>query len=260
MKKFSLYTFLAAFCTVLFVSCEKAAEDNAAGYSTFYLSMPTFTSAGGEKTHWDSQGLWWDESGDVVRINGDQHRIVYSDGAWRTTGGTSTNPVNGDQYYICYMGKGNQGDAGWDPSTLKYTNVDLTSIVPLVGYGKTNFITLQPCCAVLKITNLSAPITSIKFGSTPGNIFPKKGTLDPVEAIVKDVPNIAENYFQSSEFNANASEAIFVLPMMRSSETFDKITFTYSDPANDRSRNKVTRNNPITIEKGHVYLINWSTI
>lgn len=245
MKKFSLYTFLVAFCTVLFLSCDKAAEENTAGYSTFYLSMPTFSSAGGEKTHWDSQGLWWDESGDVVSINGDQHQIVYSDGAWGTTGGTSTAPVN-NQYYICYMGKGNQGDAGWDPSTLKYTNVDLTSIVPLVGYGKTNFITLQPCCAVLLVHSFYEGDVNVAFSINIPNPA-DTCNISPVTYLIENPKTFVSSLVASRNDEGNA---YFIIPMA-SESIFTTLTIT-----NGQSDELSTGETEVEIKRGHVYRIN----
>ena len=263
MKRIFLNTLFFVFCTILFVSCEKTSEE-AEGHSTFYLSMPTFASPNGEKTHWDSRGLWWDESGDVVRIAGnnnsqESHRISY-DGVWKTTGNAVSPAANGE-YYICYMGKSVQDGCTWNYDNKEYQNVNSTNIVPLVGHGNTNFITLHPCCAVLRFINVENGYT-IQATFPQNDVFPKRGSISVKDNNYYYVDSTVTEYFQNAGLKATSSNnvATIVLPMKENSHNFDG-SIMFSATKRQSTLYSIQTRPGITIQRGYVYEIdclNWT--
>lgn len=167
MKKNRVFMFAAAVAALLLAGCDKGAS-----YSSFELSTADFRGADGAKIHWAAQGLYWNE-GDVVVINGIEHTIHGSGSSWSTSG-TKTNNIKG-YFYVAYpYGTMSVSD---DSTTVTVKNVDFSGgVVPLACKGKTNKLTLYPCCAVIK----SSSYDWLKFpeGCESGGRILASGDID----------------------------------------------------------------------------------
>lgn len=255
MKKSLLYILAVFVGSLLFGACDKhdsASDPIPNSCSEFFFTAPAFNSPSGSKVYWNDDGLWWDESGDLVLINGTQLEIYKAgDTVWKTRGGSAPVAHLNHNYYCCYIGQGQDEEITWD-GTL-YKNIDLANIVPMVGVSKGNLMTLEPCCAVLKIINLDRTITSIQF---PGTQFRLAGDLDPVNAVVVN-PTKTTNIFNTISADANGI-AYVIMPMSADSyRTTNKLIFKY--PENGTTITKKTRS-AVTIKKGYVYVIDFDAV
>lgn len=264
MKKSLLYILAVLVGSLLFGACDKhdSASDPAPNsYSEFFINPPSFNSISGAKVYWDDDGLWWSPSGDLVLINGNQYEIIKGTDPnthatqWKTVGGLRTEKVN-DNFYCCYIGQDPQTTT-WDVNNKIYHNVNLTNIVPLVGESRDNKMTLKPCCAVLKFINLTDTVNSISFPLIAGTKFRLSGDLDPVHALVKNTPSGTQynvNSFQNVYPDANGT-AYVVMPMSADSYTTNnKVTFKFKQKGTKQT------NGPVTINKGYIYVIDYSQL
>lgn len=182
MRKNTTFMFAAAVAALLLAGCDKGAS-----YSSFELSTADFRGADGAKTHWAAQGLYWNE-GDVVVINRNAHSIQRGDTCWYTSG-PSTDPIGDYYFYVAYP----YGTMSTDGTTV--SGVDFSGgVVPLACKGKTNKLTLYPCCAVIKIVDNYWTLNFLKAdGNTPGvvegNVL-RSGSIDVDSACVRGTDTI----------------------------------------------------------------------
>lgn len=166
--------FAAAVAALLLAGCDKGAS-----YSSFELSTADFRGADGAKTHWAAQGLYWDDD-DVVVINGKEHTIHGSGSSWSTSG-QSTDAIDG-YFYVAYP----SGSMSADGTTV--SGVDFSGgVVPLACKGKTNKLTLYPCCAVIKVSDWVSGIYFYNENYEPGTQDGKvlaEGSIDVVNNTV----------------------------------------------------------------------------
>lgn len=260
MKKSLLYILAVFVGSLLFGACDKhdsASDPIPNSCSEFFFTAPAFNSPSGSKVYWNDDGLWWDESGDLVLINGTQLEIYKAgDTVWKTRGGSAPVAHLNHNYYCCYIGQDPQTTT-WDENNKIYHNVNLTNIVPLVGESRDNKMTLKPCCAVLKFINLTDTVNSISFPLIAGTKFRLSGDLDPVHALVKNTPSGTQynvNSFQNVYPDANGT-AYVIMPMSADSYTTNnKVTFKFKQKGTKQT------NGPVTINKGYIYVIDYSQL
>lgn len=260
MKK-SIFYILALLVGFLFFSaCEKhdsASAPTPDSYSEFILNAPAFNTPSGAKVYWDDDGLWWDESGDLVLINNTQLEIYKAgDTVWKTRLGTEPiAPLSDNNYYCCYIGESALNSPEWDEENMLYKNFDLENVIPLVGASKDNLMTLKPCCAVLKIINLDRQIV-ITFPSTVK--FYYNGDLNVTQALLQNPSDDGKNQFR---VNRPANNTAYVILPMTSDllEVGGQITIAYKDDEG-HNQTRTTRESGVSINKGYVYVIDFAQL
>lgn len=272
MKKSLLYILAVLVGSLLFGACDKhdSASDPAPdSYSEFFINPPSFNSPSGAKVYWDDDGLWWDESGDLVLINGTQYEIIKGTDPntdatqWKTTGRQQTSRVDGT-FYCCYIGQETLAPA-WDAENKIYHNVNLTNIVPLVGESRDNKMTLKPCCAVFRLHFSEDLVSALQDKVEEMNLYlgrkiPKgRYDLDPVSALVSgfDVPenpdaNFTEIYFSPSDID-ELGYVYLIVPM--DVNQFTSIVGVNDDQEEEDKIINMVTSAPHPINKGYVYCI-----
>lgn len=211
--------FAAAVAALLLAGCDKGAS-----YSSFELSTADFRGADGAKTHWAAQGLYW-EDGDVVVINGNEHTINDGGSSWSTSG-PKTNSIDG-YFYVAYP-SGPMSDDGTTVSGVDFSG----GVVPLACKGKTNKLTLYPCCAVIKIVDSYTFMNFLDADDTPGVVKGDvlvSGSIDVADACVRgnDVINYSERFYpvDLGDYSGEGYN-YFVIPMdggvLRAKLSFDE--------------------------------------
>lgn len=257
MKKSLLYILAVFVGSLLFGACDKhdsASDPIPNSCSEFFFTAPAFNTPSGAKVYWDDDGLWWDESGDLVLINGTQLEIYKAgDTVWKTRGGSAPVAHLNQNYYCCYIGQGQDEEITWN-GTL-YKNIDLANIVPMVGVSKGNLMTLEPCCAVLKIINLDRQIV-ITFPSTVK--FYYNGDLNVTQALLQNPSDDGKNQFR---VNRPANNTAYVILPMTSDllEVGGQITIAYKDDER-HNQTRTTRESGVFIKKGYVYVIDFAQL
>lgn len=253
MKKNRVFMFAAAVAALLLAGCDKEQQ----GYDSFILDIAGFSGADGSKASWNNSGFWWTNTenasdGDYVRINGDVHQIFRAGNQWKTRkinteDGNVTAPVNNDQYYIAYAGNGEKTlNLGWDEDSKLYGPVVFDStIVPLARSGSGNKMTLDPCCAVIKITTGFAG--SLSFDDVDGMIC-SEGKISPAEAVITDGSSLLDTDDPAIYPCAKNIDGYdyFIIPMEGSSVTCKIITDNGDETAAK------------TLRKGVLYVVNVS--
>lgn len=248
MKKNRVFMFAAAVAALLLAACDKEQQ----GYDSFILDIAGFSGADGSKAQWNDSGFWWEnntdpEGGDVVRINGDVHHIYRDGDQWKTHAAAATTPIDGN-YYIAYAGNGDLTgvDLGWDSGSKLYGPVQFDgTIVPLARSGSGNRMTLDPCCAVIKITTGFAG--SLSFDDVDGMIC-SEGYISPAEAVITNGSSLLDAddpaiYPCATDINGYD---YFIIPMEGSSVTCKIITDNGDETAAK------------TLRKGVLYVVNVS--
>lgn len=240
MKKNRVFMFAAAVAALLLAGCDKGAS-----YSSFELSTADFRGADGAKTHWAAQGLYWN-AGDKVVINGNEHTINGGGSSWHTEG-PSTEDI-GDYFYVAYPVQNNTTMSG-DGTTV--SGVDFSGgAVPLACKGKTNKLTLYPCCAVIKIVKDYSTLTFLDADDTPGVVEGDvlvSGSIDVANACVRgdDVINYEESLDPVYSDDGDDGYNYFVIPMnggvLRAKLSFDDWHVT---------------NDVVELRAGYMYVIN----
>ncbi len=236
MKKNRVFMFAAAVAALLLAGCDKGAS-----YSSFELSTADFRGADGAKTQWTANGLYW-EDGDAVVINRIEHTIHGSGSSWSTSG-TKTNNIDG-YFYVAYPVQNNTSMSA-DGTTV--SGVDFSDgVVPLACKGKTNKLTLYPCCAVIKVSDW---VSGISFYNEDG----EAGTQDG-KVLAEGSINVVNNtVFGDTEIDYNSPmspvESIdgynyFVIPMDGGAMQA-VIDFDYSQQTNG----------PVELRAGYLYTV-----
>lgn len=259
-----LFSIVVIFATLLIVSCVKDDEVEVADEpQVFNLDIAGMSDAQGSKLGWDSEGfLWWSESGDYVNINGCAFQVKYDNG-WKAVAVDSTMlPTKDNNYYnICYMGS-STGNASWNSGDQLFDGVDFSGIVPLVGRGTTNNLTLYPCCAVLKCDMGSNTLVTVSFNYNDDDTtkwFSLKGSLNPQSRLVESTGEALRSIGSDALTKENGSYFL-VLPMTAENITLSDITFIYKVPRGRRNSTKTAGvgDATITITRGVVYTIDGS--
>lgn len=240
MKK--IYIAMAA--ALMLAACGKENDGVAEqGYDSFVISVADLGGAGNAKAHWGSinaNGFYWD-SGDVVLINGTVHTVNGSgNGRWTTTTtGEHVDPIDNGFFYVAsYNGSANIGDT--INGGRAYAVESFDGGIPLACKGKTNKLTLYPCCAVLKVVNAGGDMATLFLSQE----VPSAGTIDIASATVQGT-----KYTDAfEEVQGSNGTVYFVLPM----ESGSISTTIEIDDGEDHS--KVTRGE-VTIQKGCLYEI-----
>ena len=244
MKKNRVFMFAAAVAALLLAACDKEQQ----GYDSFILDIAGFSGADGSKAYWNDQGFWWEnntnpDGGDVVRINGDVHNIYRDGSQWKTHAGAATTPIDGN-YYIAYAGDGdNTRGMGWDSGSKLYGPVTFDgSIVPLARSGSGNRMTLDPCCAVIKMAKDTYG-EKISFDVVSGKIC-SAGYIDPANLCIVNGTALTVSISPCSN-NMDDGYDYYIIPIEGNS-----VTCTIStDWGSETSE-------PKTLRKGYVYVIN----
>lgn len=211
------------------------------GYDSFVISVADLGGAGNAKAHWGSanaNGFYWD-NGDKVLINGIEHTVNgSSNGTWTTTG-TRVDPIDNGFFYVAsYNGEANpdykiNGGRSYGP-------VDFDGGIPLACKGKTNKLTLYPCCAVLKVVNAGSDVATLFLSQE----VPLAGTIDIASATVQ-----GSDYTDAfEEVQGSDGTVYFVLPM----ESGSISTTIYIEDGDGNSKETPDE---VTIQKGCLYEI-----
>ncbi|MBR3783187.1 MAG: hypothetical protein IKJ78_01800 [Bacteroidales bacterium] len=241
MKK--IYIAMAA--ALMLVACGKENDGVAEqGYDSFVISVADLGGAGNAKAQWGSEnpnGFYW-EDGDKVLINGIEHTVHGSgNGPWSTEGVQVYSIDNGFFYVASYNGEANPDYKINEGRS--YGPVNFDGGIPLACKGKTNKLTLYPCCAVLKVVNAGRDVATL-FLSQP---VPSAGTIDIASATVQvQGPDYYTDAFE--EVQGSDGTVYFVLPMERGS-----ISTTIS--IEDGDGNSKETPDEVTIQKGCLYEI-----
>ena len=237
MKK--IYIAMAA--ALMLAACGKENDGVAEqGYDSFVISVADLGGAGNAKAHWGSanaNGFYW-ENGDGVLINGIEHTVHgSSNGPWTTTG-ERVDPIDNGFFYVAsYNGvvstdKANDGRS--------YGPVNFDGGIPLACKGKTNKLTLYPCCAVLKLVNVGSDMATLILSQE----VPSAGTIDIASATVQ-----GSKYTDEISSEVSGGTVYFVLPMESGSiSTYISITI-------DDGENYKETTDEVTIQKGCLYEI-----
>ena len=241
------------FAASLFSACTRE-ETRPTAYSEFIINPPQFSSIGA-KSYWTTgHNFYWNETGDCLFINGNRFQIKKEGGIWRSykeTGdvGTSTENIN-DKFYIAYVGSGPEWtELDFDYSSGNYKvncdeDDDNVCQVPLAAVVNTNFVTLNPCCAVLIVATANDEgYMEIEGGDDK---FAKAGTINTELAVFEDVTE----WMDLSYIEIPTGQTVIVLPMVSNEEVVDKINFHLG------SVELSTTADQIRIKKGCVYYIN----
>lgn len=260
MKK-SFLNILIFFIAVLFLSCEREVENNSA--SVFTLTPPSFNNPNGAKTYWTDDGLWWDSLGsDYICVNNYVNLIQIKrvGNEWKaiTSGDPVLSAADGD-FYVCYVGGDDATRPDFDYVAKTFKNVNLSSgIIPLVGHSGKPYITLKPCCAVLRFINVPDGY-SVQAIFPDDNVFPKKGDISVIDECI--VESTGPEYFTNVELTASPSNngvATIVLPMKGQSYTSNNSVTFKATKSRSPSIDKQTRES-ITIQRGCVYVIDFES-
>lgn len=237
MKK--IYIAMAA--ALMLVACGKENDGVAEqGYDSFVISVADLGGAGNAKAHWGSanaNGFYWDNE-DKVLINGIQHTVHGSgNGPWTTTG-SKVDPDDGFFYVASYNGDAvvsNSRNGG-----RAYAVESFGGGIPLACKGKTNKLTLYPCCAVLKLVNVGSDMATLILSQK----VPSAGTIDIASATVQ-----GSKYTDEISSEVSGGTVYFVLPMESGSiSTYISITI-------DDGENYKETTDEVTIQKGCLYEI-----
>lgn len=252
------FSIVVIFATLLIVSCVKDDEVEVADEpQVFNLDIAGMSDAQGSKLVWDSAGyLWWSESGDYVNINGAFFQVIY-DGGWKAVG--SGAEKDHENYNICYMGS-STNNGNWSTDNQLFTGVSFSGIVPLVGRGTSNNLTLRPCCAVLKCTLPAKKVLSqIEFTyADTNNKFSAGGSLNPDTKLVENSTGELLLSEESCFTREEGNNYYVVLPMTNGTCTLTKIIFHHKTIKSDGTlyrERTVETSKTITITRGVFYTI-----
>lgn len=223
---------------LLAVGCTKPVS-----YSSFVLT-PSIRDASGAKTTWSANGLFWSAGGDVVSINGNMHRVVHGGGTEWHTEGVQTGALADGNFYIASpatSGAWSEGSRTFGPVSFDGDNV------PLACVGKTNKLTLYPCCAVLKVQGLTNNVVVELY--TDENLVdtvevPMRGTIDIVGRRITG----GSGYTNMLEGTVSGGDTYFVIPMTGNSVS--AALLIYDDDGNEGNTNAA-----YTLNKGTLYTI-----
>lgn len=224
---------LAAATAMLFAAC----DDKPASYDSFELTTAVH-DASGAKTHWSASGLFWD-NGDKVMINGNIHNISGSGTSWNTTG-TQTEAID-DYFYVAYP------TGTWDRGT-KTVSWNGTK-VPLACKGKTNKMTLYPCCAVIKVVGGGYALSFTDSEGNPGTesgAVLTSGTIDVSSATLTGGTEFDYNYEMEPAGDDGDGNGIFVIPM-RGNSVSAKLSVDYNETSD-----------VVTLQKGYMYVVDFN--
>lgn len=230
--KHKIYIAMFAAAALALAACDKPAE----GYSSFELSTAV-KGADGAKTHWTDKGLFWN-SGDAVIINGNRHQLSGSGTSWYTSG-ESTFPKDDGYFYVAYP-EGSMSDDGTTVSGIDFSD----GTVPLACKGKTNKLTLYPCCAVIKIPDVSIPLNlMLNDGKTT---VPVSGSIDVENNLVvgDETTDIITNF-------VTGGDSYFIIPMESNSMTATLLIYN-----EDGDVNEVSSNEAVTLNNMTLYVVN----
>lgn len=249
MKKNRVFMFAAAVAALLLAGCNKEQQ----GYDSFILDIAGFSGADGSKAQWNDSGFWWEnntdpEGGDVVRINGDVHNIYRDGNQWKTHASAATNPIDGN-YYIAYAGNGtNTTGMGWDSGSKLYGPVTFDgSIVPLARSGSGNRMTLDPCCAVIKVKSNSNVKINLTYEASATHRAAKTAYIDPSTASLTNSTGAAVKTY--SGLVPQDGYAYCVIPIVGSELTCSRIRFNNSTVTNKDTQHEVV------LKKGYLYTV-----
>lgn len=262
MKKSLLYILAVFVGSLLFGACDKhdsASDPIPNSCSEFFFTAPAFNTPSGAKVYWDDDGLWWDESGDLVLINGTQLEIYKAgDTVWKTRGGSAPVAHLNHNYYCCYIGQDPQTPK-WVVENKIYDSVNLENIVPLVGESRDNLMTLKPCCAVFRLHFPEDLAVDLQNNNISLNLAFDRDipqgfcALDPVSALVSAFNNPGEDFteitFSSSDID-NLGYAYVIVPM--DANQFDSPVYIYDE---EYLYVEMTTNGSYPINKGYVYCV-----
>lgn len=222
------------------------------GYDSFVISVADLGGAGNAKAHWGSanaNGFYWDD-GDGVLINGKEHTVHGSNnGTWTTTGDRVDPIDNGFFYVASYNGSANIGNAVNGGRAYAVESFD--GGIPLACKGKTNKLTLYPCCAVLKVDFNYGGVTfydgnpdeGASYGTVSGKVL-ANGNIDINNVCLSGGEEIDYSVeLPVTMWNENG-EGYIVVPMEGKSVTA-WLSF-------DGWYNSATA---VTLEQGYIYVI-----
>lgn len=251
MKK--IYIAMAA--ALMLAACGKENDGVAEqGYDSFVISVADLGGAGNAKAHWGSanaNGFYWD-NGDGVLINGIEHTVnstVNSSGdvTWTTTG-TRVDPIDNGFFYVASYNGGVRTDRAINGGR-SYGPVNFDGGIPLACKGKTNKLTLYPCCAVLKVGSSYGGVTfydgNPEEGASCGTVSGKvlaKGIIDINNVCLSGGEEI--DYNEPFTMGNENGEGYIVVPMEGKSVTA-WLSF-------DGWYNSATA---VTLEQGYIYVI-----
>ncbi len=247
MKK--IYIAMAA--ALMLAACGKENGDVAEqGYDSFVISVADLGGAGNAKAHWGSanaNGFYWDNE-DKVLINGIEHTVHDNgNGTWTTTG-TRVDPIDDGFFYVAsYNGRvddGNPINGG-----RSFGPVVFNGGIPLACKGKTNKLTLYPCCAVLKVGSSYGGVTfydgnpeeGASYGTVSGKVL-ANGYIDINNVCLSGGDEI--EYSEPFTMGNENGEGYIVVPMEGKSVTA-WLSF-------DGWHNSATA---VTLEQGYIYVI-----
>ena len=270
MKKF-LFLMAFAIVSVCLTGCNKEDEvDSVSSLNQIVLKNTTFSSS--TKLHLDPSTynrLLYDE-GDVIYVNGTPFTLHYDDlnGNWVANG---TQVSNDDGYfYISYFDGDMQSysapvyrfDFRTRVSTQSGSITDPkgpTSGIVMAGSTTNNVVTLNPCCAIIRIDPEGRTYHHVKIGfeyMTDSYEVIQRGYVD---AALKEITS-------GNKFNTVGTDVGTFLTMkyysnfyysgvpLRGDAIQAKIYVIAYDSENHIALQNITQNY-VTIEKGHVYSI-----
>lgn len=247
MKK--IYIAMAA--ALMLAACGKENDGVAEqGYDSFVISVADLGGAGNAKAHWGSynaNGFYWDD-GDKVLINGTVHTVNGSrtDTPTTTTTGTHVNPDNGFFYVASYNGSANIGNAVNGGRAYAVESFD--GGIPLACKGKTNKLTLYPCCAVVRsasYSHLDFLDADGNFGTVSGRVL-ASGNIDIANVCLSGGEEIdyESGIYAADDTYESTGYYYFIIPMEGKSVTA-WLSF-------DGWYNSATA---VTLEQGYIYVI-----
>lgn len=244
MKK--IYIAMAA--ALMLAACGKENDGVAEqGYDSFVISVADLGGAGNAKAHWGSanaNGFYWDD-GDGVLINGIEHTVHgSSNGTWTTTG-TRVDPIDNGFFYVASYNGAVSTDKANDGRS--YGPVDFSDGgIPLACKGKTNKLTLYPCCAVVRsasYSHLDLYDADYNKGTASGRVL-ASGNIDIANVCLSGGEEIDyENGIDATYTDENTGYNYFIIPMEGKSVTA-MLEFDWG---------MQTTSAPVTIQQGYIY-------
>lgn len=242
MKK--IYIAMAA--ALMLAACGKENDGVAEqGYDSFVISVADLGGAGNAKAHWGSaNGFYWDD-GDKVLINGIEHTVHGSGtGTWTTTGDPVTSIDNGFFYVASYNGGvdvGNPINGGRSFGSVDFSDGG----IPLACKGKTNKLTLYPCCAVVRSQNYTFlelfDADGSSYGTVSGRVL-RSGNIDIANVCLSGGQEITYEEGIYPAYTDDNGYNYFIIPMEGKSVTA-KLKFDW----------EITTRAPVTIQQGYIY-------
>ena len=245
MKK--IYIAMAA--ALMLAACGKENDGVAEqGYDSFVISVADLGGAGNAKAHWGSanaNGFYWD-NGDKVLINGKEHAVHGSGTNTWTTTGPQVNPIDNGFFYVASYNGAVETRYVKDEGR-SYGLVAFNGGIPLACKGKTNKLTLYPCCAVVRSTSyghLDFLDANDEFGTVSGRVL-RSGNIDIANVCLSGGEEIEYGSgidVTDTVYTDENEYYYFIIPMEGKSVTA-KLQFDWD---------KTTRA-PVTIQQGYIY-------